>query len=511
MTKELYTSPDVEKVYTIDDAVAMKNSTDEKDIWKVQYLIANATEGDICKVFDNWIDDDIKNRMNVNDLDAIKSDIQKYEWDIDLENLPELTSNTIYFALIDMFLNISENKLKKELIDSDDLEKLHGIRNDIKIIKNGADDKETFWWSLIRKLRNCLAHNDYIMINNGIYVCGAGKKDEQFEAKVSYEFFLKVVWFSNRYERKPYATPFDTKNVDREKWFDANKNNIRVTSILWETEQQNKKLQLHEIKNVSKTNGIQYKVDSEQLSCKQQEFLWEYFKIHEFNEDNLHFIKHFLVKNGIVNDTEIYAIFWKYSLDEEILDLRDNIINFLRPEDIFLKKIFKTLTKWKNFDKWQIWMSDEKIYDKIKRKIPNSEEDSAKNILERILDYKKYFLYRKSIKNFPHSMVNYRINYLKVLYLSKFYKNNPKLLKIIKEKNKKEDNEDKERHIRNAFAHHNYTILPWFNKILLWDRHPRTGKVFEMIEDLDELYQEAVSRVDDDYLDKKGGGITQIN
>ena len=60
-----------------------------------------------------------------------------------------------------------------------------------------------------------------------------------------------------------------------------------------------------------------------------------------------------------------------------------------------------------------------------------------------------------------------------------------------------------EEHIRNAFAHHHYTILPWFNKILLWDPSIDDTPNWEKVYDLDELYQNAVNRVNEDYLDKK--------
>ncbi len=60
-----------------------------------------------------------------------------------------------------------------------------------------------------------------------------------------------------------------------------------------------------------------------------------------------------------------------------------------------------------------------------------------------------------------------------------------------------------EEHIRNAFAHHNYTIVPWFNKILLWDPSIDDTPNWEKVYDLDDLYQNAVDRVDEDYLGKK--------
>jgi hypothetical protein len=60
-----------------------------------------------------------------------------------------------------------------------------------------------------------------------------------------------------------------------------------------------------------------------------------------------------------------------------------------------------------------------------------------------------------------------------------------------------------EEHIRNAFAHHNYTIIPWFNKILLRDPSIDDTPNWEEIYDLDELYKNAVDRVNEDYLDEK--------
>lgn len=502
MAKKPYKSPEIDKVYTIDDAIAMKNSTNLRDIRMVQQLISKATEQDIARIFADWIiDENIKNRMNVNDLDVIKSDIQKYERGVDLESLPELETNTQCFALIDMFLNLRENKFeKRELMNWDDLEKIKNIRKDIKIIKNESDSNKTFWRDFIPKLRNCIAHNRYIMINNGIYIRGRNKK--RFEAKVSYDFFLKLVLFCSKYERSPYATPIDTKNVDREKWFDANKDNIEVYTIMWESKQKNNEGELHKIKDVSKRSGIDFQMNTNKLTSGQIKFLSEYFKTHEFNRANLYFIKPFLVNNGIVNVKEIYAIFWHYSVNEEILDSRENIIKLLHPDDVVIKDILEMLTKWNNIDEWQIWKADEDIYGEIKKQNPNLGEDIQENILERILHYKKIFLERKEYENYTESMVNYRVNYIKSLYLSKFYKNNPKLLKLIDTK-KKDDPRWEEEHIRNAFAHHTYAIIPWFNKILLQDKFVDGTPVWEKMYDLDELYQDAVSRVDEDYLDIK--------
>ena len=90
--------------------------------------------------------------------------------------------------------------------------------------------------------------------------------------------------------------------------------------------------------------------------------------------------------------------------------------------------------------------------------------------------------------------------------------NNQKLIlkdnvsKVITERKEKLDTVTiiwEEEHIRNAFAHHHYTIIPWFNKILLWDPSIDDTPNWEWVYDLDELYQNAVGRVSEDYLDIK--------
>ena len=302
--------------------------------------------------------------------------------------------------------------------------------------------------------------------------------------------------------------------------------------------------------------------------------------------------------------------------------------------------MMKWFTEWDNIDEWRIWGSDKYIEDEVKRKfsrigcspqeifsIYNNQEakrylsDTGLRTLDEILplklkkgiiNYIKDMKYKLlAIKDFNlAAKADYRKNYLKALYISKFYINNPKLKlaqpeermwdklwkqwrdfiinkckkdpksywskkakekhidkilgdsyrniifksltdwkidnwiikstddidqiinkinlfstkrtkslspsqkeiltdnvrNIIKERKEKLDTTTiiwEEEHIRNAFAHHNYTILPWFNKILLWDPSRDDTPNWEGVYNLDELYNNCINKVDDCFLNSK--------
>lgn len=48
---------------------------------------------------------------------------------------------------------------------------------------------------------------------------------------------------------------------------------------------------------------------------------------------------------------------------------------------------------------------------------------------------------------------------------------------------------DEDEHIRNAFAHHNYTIIPWCDNILLRDPSINDAPDREKVYNLEELYK----------------------
>ena len=634
MANGSYESPKVEE-YTIDDAIAVKNSTDLFDIYKVQYLIQAATEDDICRVFANWIDDHIKRRMDVLDLTSIWMDIKKNDED---PNNPSsrLLTRTHLCADIDMFINLTENKVGR-ILNYDDFFKIPWICDKIHIRKpskkytSQVSKEQKFkdiWFSnIITAIRNWLMHNRYYINKNGIYIHSkdawqqkTGKKDKDgndiietkdFEAMLSFNFLSNIITFCMDSDRRLSLTTLYMDTIEREKWFNANKNNIKINICQW-----TKKWDFY----TSQTGSIYRNQSSDlknimvNLSLKQQEFLSEYFKIHKFNRRNLQVVNSFFTHDFSwhMNANEMLVRNWK-------------IVSILQARDYFLKSldgtiegyVFKLLTMWDDTNKWEILWSDEDLEREIKKRVKNDPVlnlyDTHNNQRHLIKTMKAYKYDILGVEDIALSIGDYRKNYLKALYLSKFYVNNPKLelaqpqkrvwkklrnqwynyiIRKCKNRNsyrspkvKKawidkiftdyyrtylfkqftrwdikdriitrnnddiedyiNDNRDylmfntsyakklspeqkeilednvrnvikewkekldtvtliwEEEHIRNAFAHHHYTIIPWFNKILLWDPSIDDTPNWEEIYDLDELYQNAVSRVDEDYLDIK--------
>lgn len=649
MAKKSHQAPEVDKVYTIDDAIAMKKSTDEWDIWKVQYLVTKAAEDDIYRVFADWIDEDIKRRMDVADLTCIKEDIDMYDNYGDFDNVPELSWYTFELAEIDMFINSTEEKIGRRLNYDDFLgvpwlcDSIDMIQP-IRINKNTVDKEKklkNIWFrKVITNIRNGLMHNRYILNAHGVYIhSDEGLWNQPFEAFVSYDFFNKIITFCEESDRKIKLLGLKTdNNVDWWKWFDKNKDLIFIETrdAVWKWD-----IYTSEIEKLFAAQSA--KKQFRKLSEWQKEFFSEYFKTHEFNRRNLAFLSRILWNSW--NWIQIQTI---SQIDENLtLKARDSLLNWVNNNGL-LKWIMLQFTQWDNIAEWKIWNTDKYIKKEIESLL----------ISEKVLPYMVYYYYKNSeskrylsditprplaellpvkIKNSIISIIKYykedllaikdfysiskktlRKPYLQSLYLSKFYVNNPKLKlaqpqkrvwdglrrqwynyimnrlksnsselyrnveskrawidiilwkdkihntsyreyifkqlslwrtcddwiikntndvnqimskinlygvsatnnldnnqklilkdnvsKVITERKEKLDTVTiiwEEEHIRNAFAHHHYTIIPWFNKILLWDPSIDDTPNWEWVYDLDELYQNAVGRVSEDYLDIK--------
>lgn len=660
MDKKGYQAPKVEKVYTVDDVIALKNSTNESDILKMQYLLTKATEDDLFRVFVDWIDDDIKRYRDVADLYTIMLDIAKCQEDANSDNWHMLADGTVVQAFIDMFINSTEEKIGGRL-NYDDFFEIPWIWDTLNIkqptktyrtnVSKEQKIKDIWFSNIITGIRNWLMHNRYIITGKGIYIHSkhawekkTGEKDEHgkdikefqtFEAMISHDFFHKIIVFCIDRDRKHKYKEFLIKNdINLRKWFKANKDNIKIEVL----QRRGKWYLCESLSDIySSMKRRDFRKYNERLSPKQEKFLSEYFEIHEFNDKSLRFLRNFMFDYD--NRMSLNAVI---DIHPSILDQRNWELNS-QQKGSKMKLILESLTTWDSIDERKIWRSDtsleneiEKIFKELKIKpskqsienkhdfVPKYRDSdreipmdklltfSAKNEIIKIVKFFKYDLL--NVVDINSSMVDYRKVYLKTLYLSKFYINNPKLelaqpqkriwnkywkqwcdyimnrckknpktyrsnevkkawidkilwdfyrtylfkqltswdvedwiitrdnneiedyinnnrdylmfntlnakklspeqkeivennvRKVITERKEKLDTVTliwEEEHIRNAFAHHHYTIIPWFNKILLWDPSIDDTPNWEEIYDLDELYKNAVGRVNWDYLDIK--------
>lgn len=627
----------------------------DKSIHKIIQLINESTDSEISKTFSSWINDNIKRCMDVADLSCIKKDIDKYSESLNYDNLPELDWYTIIQGLIDLFINTTEEKIGNRL-NYDDFLSIPWICDFINIIqpnreyKKKVSKKQKFndiWFrNIITAIRNWLMHNRYLTKRDSIYIHSKNaykkkmaKKDidwnyivqeETFEATISPIFFEKIIDFCLTADRKFKTTGFATDNINRNAWFDKNRDLIRI-----ETQESIKKWEISGSisEQIKSFRNYDKRMKSRKLSEGEKVFLSEYFRTHEFNRINLEFVNRFMGYDD--NRIELYAIL--PNIKVSLLNQMKIFIDCAGENDLSTWML-KWFTEGNNVDVWRIWQTDEEIEKEVKKRLtkivgfPDKiflvyKNKEAKRylwshkpiILEEILPLKikkaliwliKAVRYQLLVSKDLYSTSikwEYRKVYLKALFLSKFYINNPKLelaqpqkregdklrkqwrdyimnrcknnpdfywsidvkekqinieddyrkivfqnltswsfdnwiirniddvekienniifctkkskhltlkdkqilknnvVNVIKEWKEKLDSITiirEEEHIRNAFAHHHYTILPWFNKILLWDPSIDDTPNWEKVYDLDELYQNAVNRVNEDYLDKK--------
>lgn len=459
--KNNYESPSI-KVYNKSEAVN-----------KVIQLINESTDGEILNTFSNWINDNIKRCMDVADLAAIMKDIDTYNEVSDSDNLPELNWYTKRQVNIDLFISITEEKVGKRL-NYDDFFKIPWICDSINIIKpnkkykNKISNEKKFkdiWFSnIITAIRNSLMHNRYIIKRDGMYIHSekAYKKrtaekdrdwnyimqEEAFEAIIPFEFFLQIIIFCMDADRKPKTAGFVIDNIDRKKWFDANKDKIRRSA-----HEAPQKWDIYEPFSTMAELIMDNQVENKNLSIWQKTFLSEYFKIHKFNRKNLEFTNKFMAYDD--NRIQLAAMYQQNKAS--LLDQRDFFIDSYGCNNL-AKWMMEWFTDWDDIDKWRIWRTNEDIEKEINRKlgrmqgIPDQIFSIYKNyeakryiwkskliILDKILPLKvkealiefiKYFkielllskdIYSNSFKR------EYRRVYLKALYLFKFYVNNPKL------------------------------------------------------------------------------------
>lgn len=631
--------------YTIDDVMTIKDSMDSSDIYTLIQLIDNATEQEITNVFSNWIDKDIKRRSDILELHDIKWDIDNYKDVSNTNSMPKISTASHWQSTINIFTNIKE-EIIWEIINFIDIpDYIDWICNDIRIIQPQIEWKRKFtneenvkniWFNyIIHTIRNWLMHNRYLITKNGLYIHSekawrkkTSKKDnnwnniveeKDFEAFIDFSFFLKIIKFSFLSERKQKVKTLDISKIDRKKWFYGNEEKLRLKEFeskgKWSLYRDLQDKILYRVDE--ERNGKVQHYSPQKLSNGQKEFMSEYFKINEFNRKNLEFLWWYFVdecRNERIDLANNYRPIW---INAILLTQKEYFqIYFTTIKDVIVYKVMNSFLEWDEPCNWKIRQDDIKIGQSIENKLdflwihkPYSKNYAEKTIelKEMVLDLKYIFL---SLKDRLSSWISFRKNYLKVLYLSKFYVNNPNLelaqpqkrtkynlqkqwydyiinkcksnpkcywSKDAKEKHIDQalwrpfrerlfknltiwkmidkwiikDTEDinkimdkinpfitkstkllptnhkqilvdnvknvikdwketldnttiiwEEEHIRNAFAHHNYTIVPWFNKILLQDPSRDDNPDWEKIYDLDELYENCVNNVEKCFLGK---------
>ena len=645
MVKDPNQIPKIDE-YTINDIDSLKSNNDMDNVWRIWNLIRYATENEICDVFSNWIDKDTKRCSDLLDLHQIKWDIDNYENFAGTNSMPKMSSASQWQAAINIFSNVKEELIWQIVNFIDIPDYIEWICDDIRILQPPKDNNRltneqhvrNIWFSfIIPTIRNWIMHNRYILTKNGMYVHSeksrrkkTSRKDENwnniveekdFEAFIDFKFFLKIIKFSLLSERKQKVKFLDESKINRKKWFNENMENFRFNEF-----QSKEKWLLHsniQDKILNRVNEeregkVQHHNHIQKLSNGQKEFMAEYFKSHEFNRRNLSFINRYINNEGYIAERMSLANNYVHAWIESFLLTQQEYFKtwFNTFKDAIFKSILNRFIEWSNVYNWKVWQDDEKIVQDIENRLtlfwihkPYSKKNKNEiiELEQRVLNLKYLVL---ELKDWFYSQADYRKIYLKVLYLSKFYVNNPNLelaqpqkrvwddlwqqwynhiktkcienpkfywsneakknhidqalwrpfrerlfkqltiwkvdnwiikntdnidqimdkINLFVTKSKKHLSEDhqeilennirntikerkekldnitivwEEEHIRNAFAHHNYTIIPWFDKILLWDYSIDDNPNWEKVYSLDELYNNCINKVDDCFLNSK--------
>jgi hypothetical protein len=144
----------------------------------------------------------------------------------------------------------------------------------------------------------------------------------------------------------------------------------------------------------------------------------------------------------------------------------------------------------KNVDEMDISeYKDEIVWRKnLPQKTKNSYLDMMKNDILNIFDYE---FERNNIRYISNKFIlENTVNTLKALYVYNYYINDPSFVPLWNVQSIPE-----REHIRNAFAHCNYLILPWSNDILLKDPSKRHDTWdWEKLYNLNYLYERCLRK-----------------
>jgi len=247
MNRKLYQVP-ATKINSIDN---LKTTSDMHDSKLVGSFIRSTTEDKLCKIFSNWIDEDVKKHADILDLQDIKWDIDNYESFSDINSMPKMSGASRWRSVINIFGNLKEELIWQTVNFIDVPDYIEWICDDIRILQPKKDNNRltneqhvrNIWFSfIIPAIRNWIMHNRYVITKNGLYIHSekawkrkTSRKDENwnniieekdFEAFIDLSFFLKIIKFSIWSERKQKVKALDESKIDRKKWFNENVKNL---------------------------------------------------------------------------------------------------------------------------------------------------------------------------------------------------------------------------------------------------------------------------------------------
>lgn len=456
----------------------VEKSLKKDDIFDLWSLINGSTENELRDLFADWINKNVKKRMDYYNLCAIQFDINRLKnkkIDIFNEEKDKLSSLTTRMILFDSYADLIDKKIGKS-IEYNDINKIEWIYDNIKIISplkncnyNDLNEKKVKNIGIrfiLSEIRNAIMHKNYIISWWKIYIKSkdarerkTNQKDENwntitevqdFEAIIDADFFFQINKFCIENDRKYKASSIYRRNIDWKKWYEENKNNIVIRTV-----EAKEKWEIME-NLMDKVKTVDPKTFSEKKLTKWQKELYsKYFteKWNPFTQENLMFV------NDCTNINEDRKPIWilcrkKYS-EEDFLrfHIKENTKTFSK--DSALTTIFELFTKWK-VEERKIWGSNQKIEefyeyqiwrilaspDQIYRKFKNHEakkyiweekilplakilpKETKEEVLGAIKNFKTILI---GLKKVYESSAEYLRLYLMTLYISIYMVNNPEL------------------------------------------------------------------------------------
>lgn len=456
------------------------------------------------------------------------------------------TWHVLCLSYLHLLVNVKEKWLNKR-IDAWDFNQLDdSIYNDIIITKpirkqdnkvvNGMKDLINIhigWKNLLKSIRDAIVHKGYIQNSKWIYInysdcipAPNSKSKEDLECFISPLFFAKLTKIFDVNRKNTFITS-DHENLNFSTGYHANRNKIafniyeRINKMKWEYEPETKSLA------IKSSNFYKNTIKAENIPTSKQkilpyevfELIDEYFNKFKWNKINFKAIETYLKPQNTIYlccdfIENFYPIFTKKYENIKGRELTDKYYNDVmimfknQIMDLFQtpsikQEIFSELTNWDN----------------VSNRIILNNTDDIKTTIRQILNKKKFT--REAIKKITFSILSARTmllqremdwkcvhygfyNYLKYLFISSWHLNNPDFIPIpigqtIPEKE----------HIRNAIAHQNVFMLPWVNKITLWDpTQDKTNLDRSDTYDLDELFKNSYKEFINRY---KNSNIKNIN
>ncbi len=565
--------------------------------WTIEQLVNSfwASLSDSCKKSaEKWNLNSLENVIKTFDLFQKSKNKKLSECikECNVSNFSEDLNLCHNLMLLQIFCKEKELHSGKDMIDNDKIDFI-----DFSWINIFWTNNLSNRW-LISEIRDSIQHHKYICLPEWIYIDNPiwPKHKINFKAIVKRNFIESVV--NNLYFniQRHYATDVDYSDVDFEKWFEVNKDKIKLSKRL----SKNKKADpIGEDYYKRFTSDYFISNDFEKkeytLTEKEKKMFSKIFNSHVFWPWEVFYLFNSLLqtRNDLVNELilllhnydwtyksfewtkKVRQISWLISLDLpsvpawfdkyydyehkflpsyfELMNIFDNLVNDIFEENSeLLKKSYKErkkiifqiiderlkkyLTKYLESNEYYKKQKLKLEFDKLYSIIDYSESEwnkqkesdffklmdsTRKNVDEMdISEYKDEIVWRKNLpqktknsyldmmKNdilnifdyeFERNNIRYisnkfilenTVNTLKALYVYNYYINDPSFVPLWNVQSIPE-----REHIRNAFAHCNYLILPWSNDILLKDPSKRHDTWdWEKLYNLNYLYERCLRK-----------------